>query len=73
MDVVSLPLIPKRQCRLEKLSLYLANKNELGLSMGGRVAAVKRNHVMEGRDSAMAQSQGLLRGMAKSRVCAEKE
>ena len=39
----------------------------------GGVAAVKRTHLMEGRDSAMAQSQGLLRGMAKSRVCAEKE
>lgn len=35
MNVVSLPLIPKRQCRLEKLNLYLAHKNELGLSMVG--------------------------------------
>ena len=33
MNVVPLPLIPKGQCRLEKLNLYLANKDELGLSI----------------------------------------
>ena len=37
------------------------------------VVAVERTHLMEGRDSATAQSQGLLRGMAKSRVCVERE
>ena len=35
MNVVPLPLIPKGQCRLEKLNLYLANKDELGLSIEG--------------------------------------
>lgn len=33
MNVVPLPLIPKGQCRLEKLNLYLANKDELSLSI----------------------------------------
>ena len=36
-------------------------------------AAVERTHLMEGRDGATAQSQGLLRGIAKSRVCVEQE
>lgn len=65
MNVVSLPLIPKGQCRLEKLNLYLANKDELGLSggVGGGVGGKKnpldgRKGQCNGSESRTTQGNG---------------